>query len=64
MESKFINARELGVRWGISPVTLRDWRWKAKGPKYFKMSSRTAYRLEDIEEFERTKEIPKKKKSE
>ena len=40
------------LRWGMSPRTLEDWRWRKKGPRYLKIGGRVMYRLEDIEAYE------------
>lgn len=48
-----MNQRELAVRWGISPRTLERWRWTGEGPNYLKLGGRVAYRLVDIEAYER-----------
>lgn len=45
---------ELARRWGISPRTLERWRWLRQGPAFLKIGGRVAYKLEDVEAFERT----------
>ena len=37
----------------MSPRTLARWRWLRQGPVYFKLGSKVAYRVTDIDEFER-----------
>ena len=59
MGKLFLTAKELATRWNVTTATLRQWRWHNKGPKYFKMSGRAAYRLEDIEAFEASREFKK-----
>jgi hypothetical protein len=48
------NQVELSRRWKLSPRTLERWRWQGVGPCYLKLRGRVAYRLEDIEAYERT----------
>lgn len=50
---KHLNQIELSRRWSLSPRTLERWRFMRFGPKYMKLGGRVAYRIEDIEEFER-----------
>ncbi len=55
MEPTYLKPKALSDRWGISTVTLGQWRWNGKGPQYLKMGRHIKYPLKDIEEFERTK---------
>jgi len=50
-----LTTRELAERWGMSDLTLKDYRAKKKGPPYikFKHNGRIVYQLADIERFER-----------
>ena len=50
---RHLNQVELSRRWTISPRTLERWRWCGEGPQYLKIGGRVAYRIEDIEAFER-----------
>lgn len=50
--AEFFNQRQLAKRWGLSPRTLEQWRWRGVGPRFVKLGGRVAYRLEDIEVFE------------
>jgi hypothetical protein len=43
----------LARRWTLSQRTLERWRWRKIGPRYIKLGGHVAYRLEDIEDFER-----------
>ncbi len=43
---------DLAKRWGVSPRTLEQWRWRGIGPRYLKLGGRVIYRLADIEAFE------------
>lgn len=52
----YLSARQLALRWGLSMSTLRTWRQRKYGPKFFKPAgqrSRTRYKLADIEAWER-----------
>lgn len=49
---KFLNQRDLALRWQISPKTLEAWRSQRRGPAYLKIGGRVLYRLEDIEAWE------------
>jgi hypothetical protein len=46
----------LAERWQVSVRTLERWRWQKRGPKYIKVGSRVRYRIEDVENFERSHE--------
>ncbi len=50
-----LTTRELAARWGVSELTLKDYRAKKKGPPYikFKHNGRVVYQLTDIERFEK-----------
>lgn len=47
-----LNENELATRWGISPKTLQRWRCEGRGPKYFKLSKRVSYPIDEILAFE------------
>ncbi|MEL7469610.1 MAG: helix-turn-helix domain-containing protein [Pseudomonadota bacterium] len=47
-----LDQKALADRWGLSPRTLEQWRWRGVGPRYLKLGGRVAYRLEDIETWE------------
>ena len=47
-----LNENELANRWGISPKTLQRWRCEGRGPKYFKLSKRVSYPVDEIMAFE------------
>ena len=38
---------------GISVLTLQDWRYKGKGPRYFKAGKRVYYRESEVEAWEK-----------
>ncbi len=52
----FLNSKELATRWDITTETLKQWRWQNKGPKFFKTSGRVTYHIDDVEQFEESKE--------
>ena len=45
---------DLAKRWGLSPDTLKNWRWAGRGPKFLKLGFACRYRWEAIVEFERS----------
>ena len=48
MQKIAINEIELAQRWGISPKTLQRWRTEGRGPRYFKLSKRVCYPIDQI----------------
>lgn len=52
MEVLYLSAKELAARWKMSPKTLRQWRWKRKGPNASRISGHVLYKLEDVEFYE------------
>jgi excisionase family DNA binding protein len=59
MEQNFLTQSELAKRWGISPRTLERWRWAGEGLRFVKIGGLVRYRLEDVEAYEASNEIPK-----
>ena len=48
--AKLLSEREVAERWGISEVTLQDWRSRQKGPPFLRLGGRMIrYRELDIE---------------
>lgn len=46
---------ELAARWGVSKITLRRWREKGEGPKYFQVGSdrkTTYYTVTEVIKYE------------
>lgn len=43
---------ELAKRWGMSPVTLANWRVSGEGPKFIKIGKKVLYSFSDIEAYE------------
>ncbi len=52
-EKLTMNETELAQRWGISPKTLQRWRCESRGPKYWKLSKRVVYPIEEVISFEK-----------
>lgn len=55
-QDSYLTTGQLAERWKISENTIRNWRHRGTGPRYFKPSGRrgkTLYRLSDIIEWER-----------
>jgi transposase-like protein len=47
-----LSAKELAARWGVTPHTLSQWRWNAKGPPYTKIGRKIFYPLAYVKHFE------------
>jgi Helix-turn-helix domain len=43
---------ELADRWGLSPRTLENWRWRGEGPPFVKIGRKVVYRLIEVEAYE------------
>jgi hypothetical protein len=54
-KSPLIEPDELAARWKMKPITLAQWRWNGKGPRFIRMGRHTFYRLQDIEAYEEKK---------
>ncbi len=59
MTGKFLNPKELAERWKVSPSTVERWRWAGIGPIFVKIGGLVRYRLDDVEAYEASQEIPK-----
>jgi hypothetical protein len=51
--ARHLNQEQLARRWSLSARTLERWRSIGQGPAYLRLGGRVAYRLEDIEAFEK-----------
>jgi hypothetical protein len=51
--ARHLNQEQLARRWSLSARTLERWRSHGRGPCYLRLGGRVAYRLEDIEAFEK-----------
>lgn len=49
----FLTADALSFRWSLSLITLAQWRWKGKGPPFFRKGRKILYPLADIEKAEK-----------
>jgi hypothetical protein len=50
--TRHLNQVELADRWGLSPRTLENWRWRGEGPPFVKIGRKVVYRLIDVEAYE------------
>lgn len=55
MPSPLISEEELAARWKITPITLSQWRWSGRSPRYVKIGRHIFYRPKDVELFEEQK---------
>ena len=53
MTDERLDTRQLANRFGLSPITLQQWRAHAEGPRFIKEGPRIFYRLSDVRVFER-----------
>lgn len=53
LSDQHLNQTEVARRWGLSPRTLENWRWKGDGPPFLKVGHKVLYRLVDIEAYEK-----------
>lgn len=52
-DKDYLTPRELAKRWDFAENTLAIWRFRGKGPKFYKKGYRkVVYMLEDITHFE------------
>jgi len=43
---------QLAERYGVSELTLTEWRYKGKGPRWFKAGKNVRYRKSAVDEWE------------
>lgn len=55
MKPSFFTPEELASRWHLTTDTLRRWRRKGTGPKFYKTDSGIYYKITDIESFEESR---------
>ncbi len=48
---KIITEKEAAIHLGLAVQTLRNWRYRRKGPPYLKISRAVRYKISDIEKF-------------
>lgn len=53
MTPRHLTPADLANRWNLSQRTLERWRVLGWGPCFLKIGGRVAYRLEDVESYER-----------
>ena len=46
-----LSEKEAADKLGLSPSTLRNWRWKGEGPAHLKLGGAVRYRPEDLQGF-------------
>jgi predicted DNA-binding transcriptional regulator AlpA len=53
----FLTPKELSERWvgSVSVRTLANWRSTGDGPRYVKIGGRVAYKVTEVEEWERSR---------
>jgi hypothetical protein len=56
-DKKFINERELALRWAISVKALHAWRQQRKGLAWAKLGNSVRYDLEVVEAYERDQQV-------
>ena len=55
MENDLLTEEDLAQRWKVSILTISQWRWNGKGPRFFKMGRQIFYRPADVQRFEEQK---------
>lgn len=55
MQEPLIEPEDLAKRWKVTPLTLAQWRWTGRGPRFVKMGRNTFYREKDIDAYEEEK---------
>lgn len=53
---RVFTTEELAARYGVEPLTLTDWRYHRRGPRWFKAGKRVFYREEAVLAWEREQE--------
>lgn len=52
LKEDLISPEALADRWKMTPVTLAQWRWIKKGPRFTKIGRQIFYRIADIIDYE------------
>jgi predicted site-specific integrase-resolvase len=55
MENNLLTPEDLAHRWKVTVVTISQWRWNGKGPRFFKQGRQVFYRPEDVLRYEERK---------
>lgn len=45
----FLTTKEVAAKLGLSPQTIRMWRWDGTGPRYYRFHRSIFYKADDIE---------------
>lgn len=48
-----LSSEDLAERYGTTVATIRGWRYKRKGPKFFRAGKRVYYRPADVDAWEK-----------
>lgn len=56
-QNKWLTTKQLAERTGIAEATLRDYRYKKKGPVFVRYKGQVRYKLEDVQSWEREQGI-------
>ncbi len=51
LKSSLLNESQTAELLGISPATLRRWRWAGQGPAFRKLGGAVRYAMDDIEAY-------------
>lgn len=51
LKDKLLSVEEAAELLGVSPLTLRMWKYKKKGPKSVKVGNRIKFRLSDLDTY-------------
>jgi len=57
LEERLWTAAELAERYGLSELTLRQWRWRGTGPRPVKIGRRPMYPQSEIARWERERAL-------
>ena len=52
----YLTPGQTADRYQVSRETLKDWRYRNRGPKYVKLGQQIRYRLRDLERWEKAQE--------
>ncbi|MDD4194969.1 MAG: helix-turn-helix domain-containing protein [Syntrophorhabdaceae bacterium] len=55
MDNKMYTTKTAAIKLSLSPATLEAWRCRGGGPKFVKLGKAVRYRLEDLDEFLKSK---------
>ncbi|MDR2947035.1 MAG: helix-turn-helix domain-containing protein [Candidatus Adiutrix sp.] len=50
-EALYLDPKAVARRYGIPARTLMNWRYKRRGPVFYRVLGRVLYRVEDVENF-------------